>query len=180
MMDFDVRAAPTEEPDEAGPVDDRPAVNTALMPWLKLRHALGATRDRRKWLQFMCAATSYDPLEWQKRFHLADSGSPDIRVKLATCGVGAGKTTCSTIESAGIHLVNPGCDHVMVAPTYDQCREILLPRWLERMEELAENGYPLLRNRTGRFSGSTRIAVQVSFRSAEKVANLRGHLLAVG
>lgn len=171
------KLAPREEPDEAGERTPLQRIATpTLMPWLDLRHRLGKSRDRRKWLQFLCSTTSYDPLPWQIRFHLAGRTPTDVRPnKLAVCGIGAGKTTGSVAESSALHIVNPGCDHIMIAPTYDQCREILLPQWLARAEELEENGYPLIRKANWsilRFD--LHCGGRVFFRSAEKVSNLRG------
>lgn len=133
--------APDEEPDDVGPVYNelRPTTEedvrgvysstVRLMPWLELRRALGRSRDRRKWLQFLCAVTDYRPFPWQVRAHLASSGDPDVRTnKLITAGIRTGKSVWTTAEKTELDIANPGVDHLCIAPTYDQVREVLLPK----------------------------------------------------
>ncbi len=184
---FIASGAPTEEPDETGPVyrDTHPTtevdgarVNSRVrfMPLLELRHALGRSRDRRKWLQFLCAITDYRPFPWQIRAHLVDSGDPNVRTnKLVTAGIRTGKSVFAAAEKIELDFVNPGIDHVLTAPTYDQVREVLLPKWMERATEAAASGYPLLRRMNWSIlRADLHCGGRVFFRSAEKIANLRG------
>lgn len=184
---FVASGAPDEEPDEVGPIENdlRPTseadgrrinIKVRFMPWLKLRHALGRSRDRRKWLQFLCAVTSYSPFPWQIRAHLADSGDPEVRTnKLVTAGIRTGKSVFAAAEEAELDTVNPGVDHCLVAPTYDQVREVLLPKWMERVTEMADNGYPLLRRMNWSIlRADLHCGGRVFFRSSDKVQNLRG------
>lgn len=181
--------APADEPDDVGPVVNRLRPTTEregqrlhpsvrFMPWLELRNALGRSRDRRKWLQFLCAVTSYDPtvIPWQVRAHLADSGDPDVRTnKLVTSGIRSGKSTWAAAEETELEVVNPGVDHCFVAPIYDQVREVLLPKWMALVSEMAENGYPLLRKMNWSIlRADLHCGGRVFFRSADKVQNLRG------
>lgn len=178
---------PDEEPDETGPIHrdtrvtterDGARVNSKVrfMPLLELRHALGRSRDRRKWLQFLCAITDYRPFPWQIRAHLVDSGDPHVRTnKLVTAGIRTGKSVFAAAEKVELDIVNPGIDHVLTAPTYDQVREVLLPKWMERATEAAANGYPLLRRMNWSIlRADLHCGGRVFFRSAEKIANLRG------
>lgn len=184
---FIAAGAPDEEPDETGPIENdlRPTTESQgrrvnprvrFMPWLEMRHALGKSRDRRKWLQFLCAVTDYDPFPWQIRAHLADSGAPDVRTnKLETAGIRTGKSVFMAAEGVALHTVNPGVDHLMIAPTYDQVREVLLPKWMERATQMAESGYPLMRRMNWSIlRADLHCGGRVFFRSADKIANLRG------
>lgn len=184
---FITAGAPAEEPDEVGPVENelRPTTESQgkrvnprvrFMPWLEMRHALGKSRDRRKWLQFLCATTDYDPFPWQIRAHLADSGDPNVRTnKLETAGIRTGKSVFMAAEGVELHTVNPAIDHLMIAPTYDQVREVLLPKWMERATQMAESGYPLMRRMNWSIlRADLHCGGRVFFRSADKIANLRG------
>lgn len=147
------------------------------MQWLELRRRLGQSRNRLAWLQFMCAITSYRPEPWQVRFHLAGSPDPNVRTnKLVSAGIRTGKSILETAESFMLNLVNPGCNHLLIAPTYDQVREVLRPMWEQWMDEAAASGYPLLR----RFNESLLRADhhcggRTYFRSAEKIHHIRGY-----
>lgn len=144
--------------------------------WGEIRHALGASRDRRKWLQFHCAVTSYRPFPWQIRAHLADSGSPYVRTnKLVTAGIRTGKSVMTKSEGQILVTVNPGVDHFVIAPTYDQVREVLVPGYIQAWEEMAGNGYPILKKmRWSILRADLYCGGRVFFRSADKVDNLRG------
>lgn len=183
MTDY---APPDDEPDDFGDPDDRPepspdievaGPNQRLMPWLELRHLLGRTRDRRRWLQFVTAVTDYHPFPKQIRAHLANSGDePNVRTnKLVTSGIRFGKTKWMVHEHLGLQVFNPGCDHVMVAPTYDQCREVLIKEWDAAVTEMARRGYPLLRRwNWSLLRADLHCGARVFFRSAQKMDNSRG------
>lgn len=184
---FIAKGAPTEEPDETGPETNelRPTsesegkrINARIrfMPWLSMRHTLGRSRDRRRWLQFLCATTSYRPFPWQIRAHLVDTGDPAVRCnKLNTAGIRTGKSVWMAAEGCELHTFNPHVDHLMIAPTYDQVREVLLPKWMERVTEMAESGYPLLRRMNwSLMRADLHCGGRVFFRSAQKIAHLRG------
>lgn len=187
-MSVDLSQAPTDEPDDLGDPEDRiePTVDLEvrapgsgrpkLVPWLKLRNMLGASLDRRKWLQFHAAVTGYSPFQWQIWFHLADSGDPNVRSnKLLVAGVRTGKTVCARSEQEMLHIVMPGFDHIMVAPTYSQVREVLLRDWLTTMETMAARGYPLLKRMNwSLLRADLHCGGRVFFRSADKIANQRG------
>ena len=140
-----------------------------------LRAQLGASRDRAAWLQFHCAATGYAPDPWQQQAHLVESFEGPRTNKLLSCGIGVGKTHWLVHECAMLHVVNPGTRHLMIAPTYDQARDILMDRWEAIMDAYADAGYPILRRinksilRADLYCGG-----QVYFRSAEKIQNQRG------
>jgi len=182
----DLDQAPTDEPDDFGDPEDRPEPSpdvevhvpgkTRLMPWLALRHLLGRSRDRRRWLQFMCSVTDYSPFPKQIRAHLADSGDASLRTnKLITSGVRFGKTKWMVHEHLELHLFNPGCDHIMVAPTYDQCREVLLKEWDASANEMARRGYPLVKRwNWSLLRADLHCGGRVFFRSAQKIDNTRG------
>lgn len=179
---------PRDEPDEAGPVVNRLkptsereaaklyADRVRFVPWLELRHALGRTRDRRRWLQFLCAVTSYTPFSSQIRAHLADSGDPNIRTnKLLIAGIRYGKSVWAAAEGAMLDTFNPGVDHCVIAPTYDQVRDVLLPKWTHLMTKMAASGYPLLRRMNWSIMrADLHCGARVFFRSSDKYHNLRG------
>lgn len=155
----------------------RPSAPTpARMRWLELRHALGRSKNRAAWLAFFCAVTTYRPEAWQVRAHLARSRHPVLRTnKLIVAGIRTGKTFWSSAESAMLHMVNPGVDHLMIAPTYDQVREVVLPQWEEWMTQMAERGYPLLRKmNSSLLRADLHCGSRVYFRSAEKYHHIRG------
>ncbi len=179
--------APTDEPDDFGDPEDRPEPSPdievaapgrqRLMPWLELRHLLGRSRDRRRWLQFICAVTDYSPFPKQIRAHLANSGDePNVRTnKLVTSGVRFGKTKWLVHEHLALHVFNPGIDHIMVAPTYDQCREVLLKEWDAAATEMARRGYPLIKRwNWSLLRADLHCGARVFFRSAQKIDNSRG------
>ena len=180
--------APEEEPEDFGDPEDRPEADPdihvrgdpkvrRLIPWLKMRHMLGASRDRRRWLQFYCAVTNYHPYKWQIRAHLHNSGAePDVRTnKLVTAGIRTGKTRWLLSEHEQLHLFLPGHDHIMLAPTYDQVREVLLREWLADVEEMASRGYPLLKHMNWSLMRADLVCgARVFFRSGQKIENSRG------
>lgn len=191
MIDVEhIGAIPDEEPEDLGDPADRVAPSSgivvhhggALVPWLKLRHMLGRSRDRRRWLQFHCATTGYRPHgPKQIAFHLHSSGAePEVRTnKLAVTGIRFGKTTMAINEHYMLHAFNPGCDHIMVAPTYDQCREVLLRGWDMLAESGARAGYPLLKRWNWSLLRADLVCGgRVFFRSADKIENTRGFTLA--
>ncbi len=188
-MTVDLSQAPLVEPDELGDPDE-PGVPTEglevrapgsgkLVPWLELRHILGRSRDRRRWLQFLTAITGYRPFQWQVRMHLAHSPlEPDVRTnKLITAGVRAGKTEGELREQEELHLFNPGptIKHVLVAPTYDQVREVLLRPYLSHLDDMARAGYPLLKHMNwSLMRADLHCGASTFFRSADKIENTRG------
>lgn len=142
---------------------------------LQLRAQLGASGNRAEWLKFHSAVCGYSPDPWQLHAHLVQSFDGPRTHKLLSCGIGTGKTEWLVNEHAILHVVNPGADHLLIAPTYDQARDILLARWEAIMDAYADAGYPILRKinksilRADLYCGG-----RVYFRSAEKVENLRG------
>lgn len=122
----------------------------------------------------MLEASGYAPLPWQRRFHLARGVDGRRTHKLAICGLGAGKSHAFVEEAALLTVLNVGGWGVISAPTYDQLTNVLLPRFLERMERLAAAGFPLLR----KYHKTQAIAemwcgAKIFFRSMAKVDNLR-------
>lgn len=116
----------------------------------------------------------YAPLDWQIRAHVADCLAPRVN-KYAVCGLGAGKSEWEVHEGTICAMLNPGGWGVFVAPTYDQLKSVLLPRFLGLMERLASAGLPLLK----RFHLTEMYAElwcggRIYFRSLSKIDNLRG------
>lgn len=147
------------------------------LAWLELRRRLGQQRDRLAWLQFMCSVTSYRPEPWQVRVHLARSHDPGVRAnKLVSAGIRTGKTLLASAEAFMLHVANPGCNHLFLAPTYDQVREVVLPAWMKWVEEAADAGYPILRKMNqSLLRGDLHCGGRVYFRSAEKYHHIRGY-----
>lgn len=140
-----------------------------------MRAKLGASRDRAAWLQFHSAITGWNPDPWQVNGHLAESWNSKRSHKLFSCGIGVGKTEFLVQEHAMLHVVNPGADHLMIAPTYDQVENVLLDRWEQIMEAYAERGYPILRSiNRSKLIAYLHCGGRVFFRSADKIANQRG------
>ena len=149
------------------------------MPWLDLRHKLGAEHDRLGALRLVCAATGYKPLAHQQRFHLAGAGPGQVSQKLALAGVGAGKTKASMVEAVLLSIMNPGSVGAICGPTYDLAVSVLWPEWQYIVDGLHRAGYPLVK----RFVRSMMEAElvcggKVLFRSHGKVESLRGFTLA--
>lgn len=141
--------------------------------WEQTRERLGSTRDRRGALAYLIQA-GYAPLDWQRRAHLQDSGSRRTH-KLAVCGLGSGKTEWGVAEAIILAIMNPGRDGVITAPTYDLLTEEIVPRFLERCEQLAEAGTPILRRyHKTRAYAELWCGGRVYFRSLQNVHNLRG------
>lgn len=91
------------------------------------------------------------------------------------CGLGAGKSEALVYEGALCAMANPGTWGVFVAPTYDQLKSILLPRWQALMEAMARNGTPLSRKfHLTEMYDELWCGGRVYFRSLSKVHNLRG------
>lgn len=148
---------------------------SSLVKWGQIRHALGASQDRRLWLQFFCSVTDYRPFPWQTRFHLA-SARPGVRAnKLVTAGIRTGKTHSAIAEESMLITANPGVNHFVIAPTYDQVREVLIPEFIRYWDQMAEAGYPVLRRmKWSILRADLHCGGRVFFRSADKVDNLRG------
>lgn len=157
--------------DELARVPDDVSVSDTA--WLDTRHEMGAARDRESALDVLGLA-GYTPLEWQARFHLHDC--EDLRVnKYAVCGLGSGKSEVEVHEGAICAMLNPGAWGVFVAPTYDQLKSVLLPRWQDLMERLAQAGTPLSRKfHLTEMYDELWCGGRVYFRSLSKVHNLRG------
>lgn len=154
----------------------RPEPTRRLQRWRDFRHLLGRSRDRSAWLKFFTAATSYRPFKWQVEAHLADSWEEDSRSNKMICaGIRTGKTFWSTAEAAMVHVANPGVDHLVIAPTYSQVREVVLPVWQRWMDELAGSGYPLLRRMNWSIlRADLHCGGRVYFRSSDKYHHIRG------
>lgn len=141
--------------------------------WSDTRRALGASRDRKSALALLEAA-GYAPIDWQRRFHLHDADGPRVN-KYAVCGLGAGKSEALIHEGASCALLNPGAWGVFVAPTYDQLKSVLLPRWQDLMERMSRAGTPLSRRfHLTEMYDELWCGGRVYFRSLNKVHNLRG------
>lgn len=141
--------------------------------WLDTRHELGKARDRESALDLLGLA-GYDPLPWQYRAHLHDVASQRVN-KYAVCGLGSGKSEWEIHEGAICGMLNPGSWGVFVAPTYDQLKSILLPRWQDLMERLARVGLPLSRKfHLTEMYDELWCGGRVYFRSLSKIHNLRG------
>lgn len=142
-------------------------------PWLATRHELGAYRDRESALELLEQA-GYQPLEWQERAHLHDCDGLRVN-KYAVCGLGAGKSEWEVHEGAICAMLNPGSWGVFAAPTYDQLKSILLPRWQDLMERLARAGTPLSKKfHLTEMYDELWCGGRVYFRSLSKIHNLRG------
>lgn len=141
--------------------------------WTETRNTLGLTRDRKEALRYLMRA-GYEPLPWQRRAHVHDATSLRVN-KYAVCGLGAGKSEWEIHEGASCALMNPGAWGVFVAPTYDQLKSILLPRWQDLMERLTKCGTPLSKRfHLTEMYDELWCGGRVYFRSLSKVHNLRG------
>lgn len=142
-------------------------------PWLETRHELGRYRDRESALDVLEGA-GYQPLDWQERFHLHDCDSQRVN-KYAVCGLGAGKSEALVHEGAICAMLNPGSWGVFAAPTYDQLKSVLLPRWQSLMEAMAQAGTPLSKKfHLTEMYDELWCGGRVYFRSLSKIHNLRG------
>jgi hypothetical protein len=142
--------------------------------WVDLRKCLGETQDRVRALGIVSAATGYDPLPKQLKFHLA--AAPGQRVSKFFCGgIGTGKSTCAMVEDIIVALCNPGTRALVVAPTYDQALHVLLPIFLRICEQMERAGFPILRKfRWSQMRAELVCGGEFFFRSVSKVDNLLG------
>jgi hypothetical protein len=74
----------------------------------------------------------YKPLAAQAAFHLCRD-----RVKCMLGGVGSGKTRAGGAEAANHALNQPGCDGMIVSPTYNMLTRLSLPSFLETLPKQA-------------------------------------------
>jgi hypothetical protein len=144
-----------------------------LASWKLLRAGLVAASDRIGALQLISRATGYAPLEPQKDLHIAHN--PDRIDKFFCAGIGSGKSTAAVVDDVICAILNPGCRGLIVAPTYDQCLHVLLPRFLAICEAMEKRGMPLLkRMRWSQMRAELMCGGEVFFRSTAKVDNLLG------
>lgn len=149
-------------------------VKVSTRSWVGLRKCLGETQDRARALGIVSAATGYEPLPKQLKFHLASA--PGKRVSKFFCGgIGTGKSTCAMVEDIIVALCNPGTRALVVAPTYDQALHVLLPIFLRICEQMERAGFPILRKfRWSQMRAELICGGEFFFRSVSKVDNLLG------
>ena len=149
--------------------------------WGKYREHLANNKDRYRALQLVSAATGYDPLPHQRRFHAARASQ-----KLLLGGVGSGKSYASVCEAVVMSILNPGTSGVMIAQSYDAVQHILLPQFLEICDDLGRMGTPLLKRynksmaRADLFGTGKSSESHVFFRSFSKIDAIRGWTLSWG
>lgn len=150
------------------------SIKVSSRSWVGLRRVFGETQDRARALGIVSAATGYEPLPKQLKFHLADA--PGQRVSKLFCGgIGTGKSTCAVVEDVIVMLCNPGTRSLIVAPTYDQALHVLLPIFLRICEQMERAGFPILRKfRWSQMRAELICGGEVFFRSVSKVDNLLG------
>lgn len=68
---------------------------------------------------------AYQPHEKQSRFHRSDAF-----LRLLRGGVGSGKTTAGAAEAVRLSIQNPGCDGMIVAPTWQLLQRVSLRAFL--------------------------------------------------
>lgn len=149
----------------------------ALAEWGLVRAGLVADSDQRRarvdTLRLISGATGYVPLEPQKDLHTASN--PDRIDKFFCAGIGSGKSTAAVVDDVICAVLNPGSRGLIVAPTYDQCLHVLLPRFLAICESMEKCGMPLLRKmRWSQMRAELVCGGEVFFRSVQKVDNLLG------
>lgn len=136
----------------------------------------GRARDRVWALQIIHIACGYVPLPKQRQLHIAGNRASFDRIDKFYCGgIGTGKSMCAVVDDVICALLNPGTRGLVVAPTYDQCLHVLLPRFLSICEALEKAGYPLLKRfRWSQMRAELVCGGEVFFRSTSKVDLLLG------
>ena len=149
----------------------------ALAEWGLVRAGLVADPDQQRarvdTLRFISGATGYVPLEPQKDLHTASN--PERIDKFYCAGIGSGKSTGAVVDDVICAVLNPGTRGLIVAPTYDQCLHVLLPRFLSICEAMEKCGMQILRKmRWSQMRAELVCGGEVFFRSVAKVDNLLG------
>ena len=144
------------------------------MTWRELRESLGKSKDRAGALKLLSACTGYVPLPHQLRGHLA-SANDGTTHKLMLGGLGSGKTAFSVAELIIMILLNPGCSHAVIAPTYSQVLENLYPRFDELAESMHKAGYPIIARHKKSIAITELVCGgRIFWRSASRVDTIRG------
>ena len=68
----------------------------------------------------------YQPLPSQMEFHAAPE-----KIRLFSGGVGSGKTTAGAIEALKLAVQNPGCEGMIISPTWSMLSRVSLKKFLE-------------------------------------------------
>lgn len=150
----------------------------SLPSWGDYRNTLAAA-GRPAMLSFLSSVSSYRPLGHQQRAHLACAPAGGTSHKLFLGGIGAGKTKWGAAEDILLAIGNPTGWGVIMAPTFDQVSNVLVPEFMLLADEMDAMGYPLVRSWMKSTATANLVCGgKVFFRSFERVDSVRGYNLA--